>query len=149
MPCAKSVALRRRAVFKALWRIPTIFRHRRPIRTKAVKIEASRLGALEKCINVYIWCAIGALAGWLSSRLLSQPSRSAQIENLVVGMFGAFVGGDFVAAQLNGGVTAPEFRISSLGLAVLGSVVMLALLQWMRKAVGPLKRGRSSQKKRD
>jgi uncharacterized membrane protein YeaQ/YmgE (transglycosylase-associated protein family) len=129
--------------------IPTIFGLKRPIRAKAVKIERLQFGALEKCINVYIWCAIGALAGWLSSRLLSQPSRSAQVENIVVGMFGAFVGGDFIAAQFNGGVVAPEFRISSLGLAVLGAVIMLGLLQWMRKAVGPLKKGRSSQKKRD
>ncbi len=116
---------------------------------KPVKIRAFQSGALEKCINVYIWCAVGAAAGWFSSRIMSLPARSAQIENIVVGMFGAFLGGDFVAAQFNGGVVAPEFRIASLGLAVAGAVLLLALLQWMRKVVGPLKKGRSSQKKRD
>lgn len=102
-----------------------------------------------KCINVYIWCAIGALAGWLSTRMMNAPARSAQIENILIGMFGAFIGGDFVAAQLNGGVVATEFQIASLGLAIAGAVVMLVLLRLMRKAVGPLKKSRSNQKKRN
>lgn len=139
----------RRVVFELRVIGRTIFWPGRPNQAKAVKIEAFQFGALENCINVYIWCAIGALAGWLSSLMLSHPSRGTQLENLVVGMFGAFLGGDFVAAQLNGGVVTSEFRISALGLAVLGAVVMLALLQWMRKVVGPLKKGRSSQRKRD
>jgi uncharacterized membrane protein YeaQ/YmgE (transglycosylase-associated protein family) len=104
---------------------------------------------LGKCINVYIWCAIGALAGWLSTRMMNAPARSAQIENILIGMFGAFIGGDFVAAQLNGGVVAKEFHVASLGLAIAGAVVMLMLLHFMRKAVGPLKKSRSNQKKRD
>ena len=116
---------------------------------KPVSIEAFQFGALGKCINVYIWCAIGALAGWLSTRMMNAPARSAQIENILIGMFGAFIGGDFVAAQLNGGVVATEFQIASLGLAIAGAVVMLVLLRLMRKAVGPLKKSRSNQKKRN
>jgi uncharacterized membrane protein YeaQ/YmgE (transglycosylase-associated protein family) len=116
---------------------------------KPVSIEAFQFGALGKCINVYIWCAIGALAGWLSTRMMDAPARSAQIENILIGMFGAFIGGDFVAAQLNGGVVATEFQIASLGLAIAGAVVMLVLLRLMRKAVGPLKKSRSNQKKRN
>ncbi len=105
-------------------------------------------GALEKSINVYIWCAIGAFAGWLSTRMMTAPSRSVQIENVLLGMFGAFMGGDFVAVQFSGAKVAESFQFTSLLLAVGGAVVLLLLLQLMRKAVGPMRNG-VSKKKRD
>jgi uncharacterized membrane protein YeaQ/YmgE (transglycosylase-associated protein family) len=104
---------------------------------------------LGKCINVYIWCAIGAVAGWLASRMMDAPARSAQIENIIVGMFGAFIGGEFVSVQLNGPAVATGFHISSLMLAIAGAVVILLLLKLMRKVVGPMHKSKSSQKKRD
>jgi uncharacterized membrane protein YeaQ/YmgE (transglycosylase-associated protein family) len=105
--------------------------------------------ALGNSINVYIWCAIGAFAGWLSTRMMDAPARSTQIESFLIGMFGAFIGGEFVSEQLNGAAVATGFHVSSLALAILGAVVMLLLLKLMRKAVGPMKKGRSNQKKRD
>lgn len=68
------------------------------------------------------------------------------MENVLVGMFGAFIGGDFVASMLNGGVVNDQdFTLGALGLAVASAVVMLVLLRLMRGAVGPL---RSGKKKR-
>lgn len=62
------------------------------------------------------------------------------IENVAVGMFGAFIGGDFVAAMLNTDVVkVPGFTTGGLGLAVAGAVVSLVLLKLMRRAVGPMK----------
>jgi uncharacterized membrane protein YeaQ/YmgE (transglycosylase-associated protein family) len=105
-------------------------------------------GALGKIINVYIWCALGAFAGWLLTRMSSNSSKSNTIENILLGMFGAFIGGDFVAVQISGEAVAKDFHLSSLLLAVAGAFVMLALLQLMRKAVGPMRNG-VSKKKRD
>jgi uncharacterized membrane protein YeaQ/YmgE (transglycosylase-associated protein family) len=81
--------------------------------------------------------------------MMDAPVRSVQVENVLLGMFGAFIGGDFVSVQLNGPEVATGFHFSSMLLAVGGAVVMLLLLKLMRKVVGPLKKGRSSQKKRD
>jgi uncharacterized membrane protein YeaQ/YmgE (transglycosylase-associated protein family) len=103
---------------------------------------------LGKCINVYIWCAIGAFAGWLAGRMMNAPARSAQIENILIGMFGAFIGGEFVSAKISGAAVATGFHLSSLVLSVLGAVLLLLLLQWMRKVVGPMRNG-VSKKKRD
>lgn len=80
---------------------------------------------------------------------MEAPARSAQIENIVVAMFGAFIGGDFVAEQISGAKIAESFHISSLALAVAGAVISLLLLMLMRKAVGPMQKSRKSQKKRD
>jgi uncharacterized membrane protein YeaQ/YmgE (transglycosylase-associated protein family) len=116
---------------------------------KPVSIEEFHIGALGKRINVYIWCALGALAGWLLTRIMQSPARSAQIENILIGVFGAFMGGDFVAVQFSGPAVAQGFHFTSLLLAIAGALVMLLLLQLMRKLVGPLRQGKSSQKKRD
>ncbi len=106
-------------------------------------------GCMESLINVYIFLAIGGFAGWLYTRLMPAPAMSVQIENIVIGMLGAFLGGDFIAVQISGDEISKGFHISSVGLAILGAVVMLLLLKLMRKAVGPMKKGKSSQKKRD
>jgi uncharacterized membrane protein YeaQ/YmgE (transglycosylase-associated protein family) len=114
-----------------------------------VSIRRSRNEALGKCINVYIWCAIGAFAGWLATRMMNAPARSAQIENILIGMFGAFIGGEFVSAQVSGIAVATGFHMSSLAFAIAGAVALLLLLKLMRKVVGPMQKSRSSQKKRD
>lgn len=92
---------------------------------------------------------MGAFAGWLATRMMNAPARSAQIENILIGMFGAFIGGEFVSAQLSGAAVATGFHMSSLALAVVGAVVLLLLLKLMRKIVGPMQKSKSSQKKRD
>ncbi len=102
---------------------------------------------MEKSINVYIWCAIGAIAGWLATRMMAAPARSAQIENILIGMFGAFIGGEFVSAQISGAAVATGFHASSLGLAIAGAVVMLLLLKLLRKVVGPMKNSKPNKKR--
>ncbi|MFC5498041.1 GlsB/YeaQ/YmgE family stress response membrane protein [Caenimonas terrae] len=73
------------------------------------------------------------------------------IENVLVGMFGAFIGGDFVAAMISakGVVNDKDFRLSSLGMAIAGAVVMLVLLRIMRRAVGPMRGSKSKAGRRN
>jgi uncharacterized membrane protein YeaQ/YmgE (transglycosylase-associated protein family) len=92
---------------------------------------------------------VGAFVGWLATRMMNAPVRSAQIENILIGMFGAFIGAEFVAAQLGGVQVASSFHISSLLLAIAGAVVLLLLLYALRKLMGPMHKSRSSTKKRD
>lgn len=101
-------------------------------------------------INSYIWCAVGAGLGWLSGRLGARGNHIVLLENLAVGIFGAFIGGDFVAAVLRAdGVNDAVFSPRSLGLAVIGAVVMLLLLRLMRTLVGPLHHRKSVVRRRD
>ena len=73
------------------------------------------------------------------------------IENILVGTFGAFIGGDFVAAMISGStvVNDKDFRVSSLAMAIGGAVVMLVLLRLMRGAVGPMKSSKSKAGRRN
>lgn len=84
--------------------------------------------------------------GWLATKMAG-GGRPLLIENVLVGVFGAFIGGDFIVSSLNGGVVNDtDFKIGSLGMAIAGAVVMLLVLRLMRKLVGPMRQGRSKKR---
>lgn len=90
-------------------------------------------------MNPYIWCVVGALLGGLAGLLAKTSDRTIVIENVLVGVFGAYIGGDFVAVMVNGRLLNHDFSAASLGYAATGAVVSLLLLRLMRRAVGPLR----------
>lgn len=96
-------------------------------------------------INPFIWCAVGAVVGLLAGTVMGSNSKVARIEDMLVGIFGAFIGGEFLPSVLAAEGAAPAgFSGLALLAGVAGAGVMLALLAMMRKAVGPM-RGRKSR----
>lgn len=90
---------------------------------------------------------VGALLGGAAGLLYKTDDRIVIIENVGVGIFGAYIGGDFVASMLNGGViNDKDFSMRSLGLAVGAAVVCLVLLRLMRRTVGPMQAGESKKR---
>ncbi len=76
------------------------------------------------------WIILGAIAGWLASIIMGVNDRQGCIINIVVGIVGAFIGGlimNFIGGQ---GVTG--FNLPSLLVAVLGAVVLLAIVRVVR-----------------
>jgi uncharacterized membrane protein YeaQ/YmgE (transglycosylase-associated protein family) len=72
--------------------------------------------------------------------LMSNEGRIHLIENVLVGVFGAFVGGDFIVSMMNKGiVNDKDFSIRSLAMAITGAVVMLLILKLMRRVIGPMR----------
>lgn len=105
-------------------------------------------GFQENGINPYIWCVVGAVLGWASGLLMASGGRIVLIENVLVGVFGAYIGGDFVASMLNGGVVNDiDFSLRSLGLAIAGAVLMLLALCLMRRMVGPMKPSKAPRRR--
>jgi uncharacterized membrane protein YeaQ/YmgE (transglycosylase-associated protein family) len=98
----------------------------------------------EQSINSYIWCAVGAALGGAAGLGAAPLSRVLVIENVLVGMFGAFIGGDFLV-DMFGGLRAGDtgFHVGSLAFAIVASIGMLVLLRLMRRAVGPMLASRS------
>jgi len=91
---------------------------------------------------------VGALLGGAACLLSGPREKIIVLENLGVGVFGAYIGGDFVAAMLSHGKTnGTVFSMSSLGLAVGGAVVTLLLLKLMRRAVGPMQRSKGPRRR--
>ncbi len=80
---------------------------------------------------------VGALLGGAACLLAGTREKILILESVGVGMFGSFIGGDLVASVLSHGATNDKvFSLGSLGLAVGGGLVALALLRLMRRVVG-------------
>lgn len=84
--------------------------------------------------------------------------RSLRIESVLVGVFGAVIGGEILASMLSGApavvavkssipgvkaeVAATPFSVLAMVLAIAGAVAAVLVLGLMRKAVGPLRIGK-------
>jgi uncharacterized membrane protein YeaQ/YmgE (transglycosylase-associated protein family) len=90
-------------------------------------------------MNPFIWCAVGAITGWIASTVMPVPGLASRIETVLVGVFGAFIGGEFVSTLVGTPAPATVFRPAALGLAFGGALALLALLAVFRQAVGPLR----------
>lgn len=85
----------------------------------------------------FAWCAVGAAWGWIAGRFASDPTRVTRIEDILVGIAGAFVGAEFLVDMIWGDKHGLGPR--GLAMATAGAIVALALLGLMRRAVGPMK----------
>lgn len=82
-------------------------------------------------MNFIAWIVLGALAGWIASKVMGTDAEQGWFANIVVGIIGALLGG-FVFNLLGGsGVTG--FNIWSLLVATLGSMLLLAILKAFKK----------------
>jgi uncharacterized membrane protein YeaQ/YmgE (transglycosylase-associated protein family) len=100
-------------------------------------------------VDPFSLCAIGAVVGFLASYVVPGEGRIMRIEAVLVGVFGAFIGGDFVPAMLAATPAAkPAFSVAGMGAAILGAVAGIAVLVVMRKVVGPMRAGKSAVRRR-
>ncbi len=72
------------------------------------------------------WLIIGALAGWIASKITGNDKRMGAGKNIIVGVIGGFLGG--LAMNLIGGAGVTGFNLWSLFVAVLGAVILLLIV---------------------
>ncbi len=81
-------------------------------------------------MNILLWIALGALAGWLASLIMGGEKRGI-LGNVVLGVLGGVVGG-FAASLLGlGGVDG--FNVYSLLVAVGGACLVLWISGLVRR----------------
>ncbi|MCO5189949.1 MAG: GlsB/YeaQ/YmgE family stress response membrane protein [Anaerolineae bacterium] len=81
-------------------------------------------------VNIISWIIFGGLAGWVASIIMKQNASMGLVANVVVGIVGAFVGGWLYG--LIGG-SAEGFNITSFIVAVVGAIVLLAIIGFIAK----------------
>lgn len=82
-------------------------------------------------MGIVSWIILGALAGWVASMIMGRNSSMGAIANIGVGIIGAFIGG-FVMSMLGGqGITG--FNFTSFLIALVGSVILLAIVNLFSK----------------
>jgi uncharacterized membrane protein YeaQ/YmgE (transglycosylase-associated protein family) len=77
------------------------------------------------------WIIFGAIAGWVASMIAGTNERQGCIIDIVVGIIGALVGG-FLVQFLTGRPFDVGFNITSFIVAVVGAVVLLAVVKLIR-----------------
>lgn len=85
-------------------------------------------------MNVVLWLAFGALAGWLASVVMGTDARMGAGSNILYGVLGSAVGG-FLASLLGlGSVTG--FNLPSLLIAAAGACLCLLVVNMLTHARG-------------
>lgn len=79
-------------------------------------------------MGIIAWIIVGGLAGWIASALLHE--RSGCLMNIIVGVIGAFIGG--IVMNVIGGVGVTGLNLWSVIVAVLGAIILLAILRAIR-----------------
>jgi uncharacterized membrane protein YeaQ/YmgE (transglycosylase-associated protein family) len=83
-------------------------------------------------INIVLWIAFGALAGWIASLIMGTDKNQGAVANIVVGIIGAFLGG-FILSVITGDDGISGFNFTSLIVAIIGSVILLAIVKAIRR----------------
>lgn len=84
-------------------------------------------------MDLLIWIVVGGLAGWIASMIMKTDAQMGLLANIVVGIVGALLGG-WIVSLFGIDVADGELNIPSILTAILGAVVLLAILKAVRRA---------------
>ena len=76
---------------------------------------------------IIFWIIIGGIAGWIAEKITR--SDHGLLVNIIVGIIGAVIGGWLLGLF---GINLEENWIGSLVTAVIGAVILLAILKMIR-----------------
>jgi uncharacterized membrane protein YeaQ/YmgE (transglycosylase-associated protein family) len=86
-------------------------------------------------MGILSWILVGLIAGVLAKIAMPGPDPGGIILTIVIGIVGALIGG-FVVNNLLGGPNVTGFNLTSILVATLGSVILLAVYRLVtRRAV--------------
>ncbi len=85
-------------------------------------------------INWIIWIVIGGVLGWVASHIMHTDGQQGLLLNIVVGIVGALLGGVLLGGLFNTGtINQGDFSIPSLMVSLLGSLVLLGIINLLRR----------------
>jgi uncharacterized membrane protein YeaQ/YmgE (transglycosylase-associated protein family) len=81
--------------------------------------------------SLIVWVVVGAIAGWLASIVMRTNGRQGLLEDIIVGVVGGVIGG-FLLNALGVGGAVTGFNVTSVVVAFVGAIVLLAVLRVAR-----------------
>ncbi|MDP3954379.1 MAG: GlsB/YeaQ/YmgE family stress response membrane protein [bacterium] len=82
-------------------------------------------------MGIIAWIIFGGLVGWVASLIMKTDAQQGIILNVIVGIFGAVLGGWIMGLAGQGGVG--DFSFYSFFVALLGAVVLIWLVKAIRR----------------
>lgn len=85
-------------------------------------------------MNFIIWLVVGGLIGWVASLIMRTDAQQGLFLNIVVGIVGSLLGGWFLSPLLGiSTINQGNFSIGGLLVSLLGAIVLLAVVNLIRK----------------
>lgn len=85
-------------------------------------------------INLIILLIVGGVLGWLASIVMRTDAQQGIFLNVIVGIVGALLAGLLITPMVGGGtITGGSFSAVSLLISFLGAVVLLAIVNLVRR----------------
>jgi uncharacterized membrane protein YeaQ/YmgE (transglycosylase-associated protein family) len=87
-------------------------------------------------MNLILWLVFGALVGWLASVDMRTDAQQGLLLNIVVGIVGAFLGGNLFNLLGLGGSTINnrDFSLGALFVSFCGAVVLLVIVNLIQRS---------------
>jgi len=82
-------------------------------------------------MGILSWIIVGLIAGWLAGEMM-RGAGFGLVGNIIVGIVGALLGGFLATALFNVPDPVNGINITSIIVAFLGSVILLAILRMFR-----------------
>jgi uncharacterized membrane protein YeaQ/YmgE (transglycosylase-associated protein family) len=79
-------------------------------------------------MNLFTWVLLGLLAGGIAKLIFPGKDPGGCLVTVGIGIVGALIGG-FLGTRVFGWGTVTGFNLKSLGIAIAGSLVLLALFR--------------------
>lgn len=83
-------------------------------------------------MGVILWIIFGALVGWVASLIMKTDAQQGILLNIIVGIVGATIGGWLMSSFGKSAITG--FNVSSFIVAVIGAVVLIAVVKVLRRS---------------
>lgn len=80
-------------------------------------------------MNLIIYLIVGAVVGYIASRIMHTNSQQGLILDIVVGIAGAFLAGYFISPLLGVGTINDAISLPTFLVSLLGAVVLLAIVK--------------------
>jgi uncharacterized membrane protein YeaQ/YmgE (transglycosylase-associated protein family) len=80
-------------------------------------------------MNLIIYLIVGAIVGYIASRIMGTNSQQGLILDIVVGIAGAFLAGYFISPMLGIGTINDGISIATFLVSLLGAVILLAIVK--------------------
>ncbi len=85
-------------------------------------------------MNLIIMLIVGGILGWLASMVMNTDGQQGMFMNVIVGVVGAVLAGYLITPFLGGApITTGAFDVKSLFVSFLGSVVLLGIVNLIRR----------------
>lgn len=85
-------------------------------------------------MGLIILIIVGGILGWLASIVMRTDGQQGIFLNVIVGIVGALLAGFILNPMLGGGnIMAGDFSASSLLVSFIGAVVLLAIVNLVRR----------------